>query len=175
MSLSLCLAGSWLNALRVPSLSSMTCMVAALRSRLLLMQVAGLLYLSSGLLEHEWEGAALVVLSGLVAVLKLVERNLAYHKFLFLMAREAEPHVALNLASYRSSHAFKLTKEDIVLYSATAQAVLDAAEVATTIVGFLDIHHIRLSLRLKNVQKRYEFQGSPDAFSASVHEYKIPP
>ncbi|XLU53465.1 hypothetical protein S245_048113, partial [Arachis hypogaea] len=86
MSLSLCLAGSWLNALRVPSLSSMTCMVAALRSRLLLMQ--GLLYLSSGLLEHEWEGAALVVLSGLVAVLKLVERNLAYHKFLFLMARE---------------------------------------------------------------------------------------
>ncbi|KAL4321382.1 hypothetical protein AHAS_Ahas14G0104900 [Arachis hypogaea] len=150
MSLSLCLAGSWLNALRVPSLSSMTCMVAALRSRLLLMQgssVGGPFWTCRG-------------------------PKIGREK---LSLSQAEPHVALNLASYRSSHAFKLTKEDIVLYSATAQAVLDAAEVATTIVGFLDIHHIRLSLRLKNVQKRYEFQGSPDAFSASVHEYKIPP
>ncbi|XLS54911.1 hypothetical protein HN51_004666 [Arachis hypogaea] len=85
--------------------------------------VAGLLYLSSGLLEHEWEGAALVVLAGLVGVIKLVERNLAYHKFLFLVAGEEESHAALNLASYRSSHAFKLTKEDIVLYSAKTQAV----------------------------------------------------
>ncbi|XP_025672836.1 ribonuclease J isoform X3 [Arachis hypogaea] len=31
---------------------------------------------------------------------------------------QAEPRAALNLASYGSSHAFKLTKEDIVLYSA---------------------------------------------------------
>ncbi|XP_027919725.1 ribonuclease J isoform X3 [Vigna unguiculata] len=31
---------------------------------------------------------------------------------------QAEPRAALNLASYGSSHSFKLTKEDIVLYSA---------------------------------------------------------
>ncbi|CAI8584371.1 unnamed protein product [Vicia faba] len=31
---------------------------------------------------------------------------------------QAEPRAALNLASYGSSHAFKLTKEDIILYSA---------------------------------------------------------
>ncbi|XP_014490031.1 uncharacterized protein LOC106752779 isoform X1 [Vigna radiata var. radiata] len=31
---------------------------------------------------------------------------------------QAEPRAALNLASYGSSHAFKLTKEDLVLYSA---------------------------------------------------------
>ncbi|XP_020210779.1 ribonuclease J isoform X2 [Cajanus cajan] len=31
---------------------------------------------------------------------------------------QAEPRAALNLASYGSSHAFKLTKEDVVLYSA---------------------------------------------------------
>ncbi|TKY73628.1 Ribonuclease J [Spatholobus suberectus] len=31
---------------------------------------------------------------------------------------QAEPRAALNLASFRSSHAFKLTKEDVVLYSA---------------------------------------------------------
>ncbi|KAJ1396228.1 Zn-dependent metallo-hydrolase, RNA specificity domain [Sesbania bispinosa] len=31
---------------------------------------------------------------------------------------QAEPRAALNLASYGSSHAFKLTKDDIVLYSA---------------------------------------------------------
>ncbi|XP_020971302.1 uncharacterized protein LOC107626916 isoform X1 [Arachis ipaensis] len=95
---------------------------------------------SSGLPEHEWEGTALVVLVGLVAILKLVKGNLADHKFLFLGAGEVkevdidayalkdlliittgsrtEPRAALNLASYGSSHAFKLTKEDIVLYSA---------------------------------------------------------
>ena len=31
---------------------------------------------------------------------------------------QAEPRAALNLASYGSSHALKLNKEDIVLYSA---------------------------------------------------------
>ncbi|KAK7282026.1 hypothetical protein RIF29_10500 [Crotalaria pallida] len=31
---------------------------------------------------------------------------------------QAEPRAALNLASYGSSHAFKLTKEDVILYSA---------------------------------------------------------
>ncbi|XLT46461.1 hypothetical protein HN873_039065 [Arachis hypogaea] len=101
---------------------------------------------SSGLPEHEWEGTALVVLVGLVAILKLVKGNLADHKFLFLGAGEVkevdidayalkdlliittgsrtEPRAALNLASYGSSHAFKLTKEDIVLYSAKGEETL---------------------------------------------------
>ncbi|XP_020971303.1 NADP-dependent malic enzyme 4, chloroplastic isoform X2 [Arachis ipaensis] len=45
---------------------------------------------SSGLPEHEWEGTALVVLVGLVAILKLVKGNLADHKFLFLGAGEVK-------------------------------------------------------------------------------------
>ncbi|PNY09359.1 ribonuclease J, partial [Trifolium pratense] len=36
---------------------------------------------------------------------------------------QAEPRAALNLASYGSSHAFKLTKEDIVLYSAKEEVL----------------------------------------------------
>ncbi|XLR38533.1 hypothetical protein HN51_025691, partial [Arachis hypogaea] len=85
-------------------------------------------------------GTALVILTGLLAILKLVEGNLANHKFLFLGAGEVKavdidayapkdlqivktgsrlkPHAVLNLASYGSCHAFKLTKEYIVLYSA---------------------------------------------------------
>lgn len=31
---------------------------------------------------------------------------------------QAEPRAALNLASYGSSHSLKLTKNDIILYSA---------------------------------------------------------
>ena len=36
----------------------------------------------------------------------------------YVLLCQAEPRAALNLASYGSSHSFKLTKEDIILYSA---------------------------------------------------------
>ncbi|KAL2321700.1 hypothetical protein Fmac_026079 [Flemingia macrophylla] len=36
---------------------------------------------------------------------------------------QAEPRAALNLASYGSSHSFKLTKEDVVLYSAKEEVL----------------------------------------------------
>jgi hypothetical protein len=35
-----------------------------------------------------------------------------------LLLCQAEPRAALNLASYGSSHALKLNKEDVILYSA---------------------------------------------------------
>lgn len=40
------------------------------------------------------------------------------HMTKYVLLCQAEPRAALNLASYGSSHAFKLTKEDVVLYSA---------------------------------------------------------
>lgn len=40
------------------------------------------------------------------------------HMTIYVLLCQAEPRAALNLASYGSSHAFKLAKEDVVLYSA---------------------------------------------------------
>lgn len=36
---------------------------------------------------------------------------------------QAEPRAALNLASYGSSHSLKLSKEDIILYSAKVKKI----------------------------------------------------
>ncbi|KAJ6418111.1 hypothetical protein OIU84_001489 [Salix udensis] len=41
---------------------------------------------------------------------------------------QAEPRAALNLASYGSSYAFKLNKEDVILYSAKVKAKLNSPE-----------------------------------------------
>lgn len=43
--------------------------------------------------------------------------NVYITKFILLLC-QAEPRAALNLASYGSSHSLKLSKEDLILYSA---------------------------------------------------------
>ena len=43
--------------------------------------------------------------------------------WLYLLLCQAEPRAALNLASYGSSHSLKLSKDDIILYSAKVMSI----------------------------------------------------
>ncbi|KAG2293387.1 hypothetical protein Bca52824_040056 [Brassica carinata] len=69
-------------------------------------------------LEAAWkDGKAPIDPSSLVKV-EDIEAYSPKDLLIVTTGSQAEPRAALNLASYGSSHAFKLTKEDIILYSA---------------------------------------------------------
>ncbi|ESQ31565.1 hypothetical protein EUTSA_v10003624mg [Eutrema salsugineum] len=69
-------------------------------------------------LEAAWkDGKAPIDPSSLVKV-EDIEAYAPKDLLIVTTGSQAEPRAALNLASYGSSHAFKLTKEDIILYSA---------------------------------------------------------
>jgi mRNA degradation ribonuclease J1/J2 len=69
-------------------------------------------------LEAAWrDGKAPIDPSSLIKV-EDIEAYAPKDLLIVTTGSQAEPRAALNLASYGSSHAFKLTKEDIILYSA---------------------------------------------------------
>ncbi|MED6193113.1 hypothetical protein PIB30_015998 [Stylosanthes scabra] len=70
--------------------------------------------------------------------------------------------------------------ENMLLHFAgkSAQAIIKAPFIERELRGIDQSSSVILKFELLHAPKSatgYEFQGSPDAFSASIHEYKIPP
>ena len=71
--------------------------------------------------RHNWIPSKLISMTPMTTILADHLAGL----WLCTILCQAEPRAALNLASYGSSHSFKLNKEDVILYSAKVMIVYD--------------------------------------------------